>query len=178
MRNKIQKYLSGDHEGFSLVELIIVIAIMAILIGVVALAVLPYLEKSRESKDISMLDTINSALAASVASTQVSGSGSFVWGTTPTQADAQKVSADMLDTVGGNSSSFNSAALKGASIMCKYDATANKMYTFAGDGSNYAQAYCFKRTTTNATVPSGVSAAANATNGTTADATKIALTSN
>ena len=36
MRRKIQKYLSGEREGFSLIELIIVIAIMAILIGVVA----------------------------------------------------------------------------------------------------------------------------------------------
>ncbi len=41
MRRKIQKYLSGEREGFSLIELIIVIAIMAILIGVVALVVLP-----------------------------------------------------------------------------------------------------------------------------------------
>ena len=47
MRRKIQKYLSGEREGFSLIELIIVIAIMAILIGVVALVVLPYLESSR-----------------------------------------------------------------------------------------------------------------------------------
>ena len=39
MRRKIQKYLSGEREGFSLIELIIVIAIMAILIGVVALVV-------------------------------------------------------------------------------------------------------------------------------------------
>ena len=51
MRRKIQKYLSGEREGFSLIELIIVIAIMAILIGVVALVVLPYLESSRESKN-------------------------------------------------------------------------------------------------------------------------------
>ena len=176
MRNKIQKYLSGDHEGFSLVELIIVIAIMAILIGVVALAVLPYLEKSRESKDITMLDTVNSALVSSVASTQVTGDGSFVWMGTGAGTNEAKVSADMLETVGGNSSSFNSAALKGASIMCKYDATNNKMYTFAGDGSNWAQAYCFKRTTTNATIPSGVTA--TGANNVTADNAKIALVSN
>lgn len=48
MKKKMQKYLSNSNEGFSLVELIIVIAIMAILIGVVALAVIPNLERSRE----------------------------------------------------------------------------------------------------------------------------------
>ena len=52
MRRKIQKYLSGEREGFSLIELIIVIAIMAILIGVVALVVLPYLESSRNLQTV------------------------------------------------------------------------------------------------------------------------------
>ena len=44
MKKRIQKYLSGSNEGFSLVELIIVIAIMAILVGVVALADVTYLK--------------------------------------------------------------------------------------------------------------------------------------
>lgn len=68
MRRKIQKYLSGEREGFSLIELIIVIAIMAILIGVVALVVLPYLESSRESTDRAALNEVATAFksAASV----------------------------------------------------------------------------------------------------------------
>lgn len=68
MRRKIQKYLSGEREGFSLIELIIVIAIMAILIGVVALVVLPYLERSRESTDRAALNEVATAFksAASV----------------------------------------------------------------------------------------------------------------
>lgn len=61
MRRKIQKYLSGEREGFSLIELIIVIAIMAILIGVVALVVLPYLESSRESTDRAALNEVATA---------------------------------------------------------------------------------------------------------------------
>ena len=68
MRRKIQKYLSGEREGFSLIELIIVIAIMALLIGVVALVVLPYLESSRESTDRAALNEVATAFksAASV----------------------------------------------------------------------------------------------------------------
>lgn len=41
-----------DNKGFSLVELIIVIAIMAILVGIVGTQVVPYIEKSRKAKDI------------------------------------------------------------------------------------------------------------------------------
>lgn len=67
MKKRIQKYLSGSNEGFSLVELIIVIAIMAILVGVVALAVIPNLERSRESKDLATLDSACSALSVAVA---------------------------------------------------------------------------------------------------------------
>jgi len=40
-----------NNKGFSLVELIIVIAIMAILVGVVCPQVIPYLERSRKAKD-------------------------------------------------------------------------------------------------------------------------------
>ena len=61
MKKKIQKYLSGEREGFSLIELIIVIAIMAILIGVVALVVLPYLESSRESTDRAAMNEVATA---------------------------------------------------------------------------------------------------------------------
>ena len=45
------------NKGFSLVELIIVIAIMAVLIGVMAPIMFKYVEKSKEAKDISNLDT-------------------------------------------------------------------------------------------------------------------------
>ena len=58
-----------NNKGFSLVELIIVIAIMAILVGVVGTQVIPYLENSRKAKDLQILSAWNTA-AVSAYSTE------------------------------------------------------------------------------------------------------------
>ncbi|HBD86437.1 MAG TPA: hypothetical protein DC001_03325 [Clostridiales bacterium] len=49
------------NAGFSLVELIIVIAIMAALVAILAPQYIKYVEKSRQSADISAADSILSA---------------------------------------------------------------------------------------------------------------------
>ena len=54
--------MKRDNKGFSLVELIIVIAIMAILVGVMAPALLKYVEKSRVTSDQELLNAIYTAV--------------------------------------------------------------------------------------------------------------------
>ena len=51
-----------NNKGFSLVELIIVIAIMAILVGIMAPQLIKYLEKSKIASDLQAMDTIYQAL--------------------------------------------------------------------------------------------------------------------
>lgn len=45
-----------NNQGFSLVELIIVITIMAILVGIVGSQVIPYIDKARKAKDIQVVN--------------------------------------------------------------------------------------------------------------------------
>ena len=51
-----------NNKGFSLVELIIVIAIMAILVGVMAPQLIKYIEKTNVSSDIQTCDSIRTAI--------------------------------------------------------------------------------------------------------------------
>lgn len=58
--NKL-KEKRADNKGFSLVELIIVIAIMAILVGIVGTQVVPYLNRSKEAKDLQLVNSYSTA---------------------------------------------------------------------------------------------------------------------
>ena len=57
----------SNNKGFSLVELIVVVAIMAVLVGVLASAYLRYVEKTRLQKDNSAIGEVCAALQAGMA---------------------------------------------------------------------------------------------------------------
>lgn len=54
------------NKGFSLVELIIVIAIMAILAAAIAPALIRYIDKSRRADDVAAAETINTSAQAAL----------------------------------------------------------------------------------------------------------------
>lgn len=60
-----------NEAGFSLVELVVVIAIMAVLVGVLAPTLIRNVEKSKESVDMQTLDSIRSSIMTSLSTDAV-----------------------------------------------------------------------------------------------------------
>ena len=60
-----------NNKGFSLVELIVVVAIMAVLVGVLAPAYLKYVENSREKKDLNNIEEVRHAVEIALADEDV-----------------------------------------------------------------------------------------------------------
>ena len=81
-----------NNKGFSLVELIIVIAIMAILAGAIAPALIRYIDKSRKSNDVSAAKTIKTAVE-----TAMSNEGTYELLTTPGSTDYGITATAMAD---------------------------------------------------------------------------------
>ena len=66
-----------NNKGFSLVELIVVVAIMAVLVGVLAPAYLRYVEKSRMQKDDSAVAEVVEAVKIALSEEDVYDSVNF-----------------------------------------------------------------------------------------------------
>ncbi len=99
--------LNQNNKGFTLVELIIVVAIIAILATLLVPQYLQYVENSRIVTDVAAADTIERALNVLIADGTIADAGSVTWDTesgeitVATFDNADAIAADLaaiLDT--------------------------------------------------------------------------------
>lgn len=94
----MKKEVKKNNKGFSLVELIVVVAIMAVLMVVLAPAMLRYVEKTRKQKDDSAADEVRSALQNALADNDVYEKVNTAVGTL--SADTTDVIVVTIDSAG------------------------------------------------------------------------------
>lgn len=107
-----------NNKGFSLVELIIVIAIMAILVGVMAPQLIKYIEKSNVSSDTQLCDSVRTAITTAMMDPAVINDPAYVAPTAgvhplSTLVTSGTVFGDaVLDTLGAANAAAVDAQLK------------------------------------------------------------------
>lgn len=147
LQNMKAKNEKKDNKGFSLVELIIVIAIMAILVGVVGTQVIPYINKSKLEKDRQIISSYSTAAvsAYSMVADQLTSTGDLTFNVYSAKAgsDGEKV-ANQIKTLTYDAfpaDKFKSNECSGASdVEIKIDTTHHTVTaTVEGSGAKKAK---------------------------------------
>ena len=140
------KEMKTNNKGFSLVELIVVVAIMAVLMVVLAPAMLRYVEKTRIQKDDSAAAEVRTALENALADNTIyeKVNGSAEIKVTITGSDGvvtitgdvdNVIKTDIWQTIGGDD------ATKTPKIKIASKDRAGKTCSFSAKYSSTRQAY-------------------------------------
>lgn len=127
-----------NNKGFSLVELIVVIAIMAVLVGVLAPQFLKYVEKSRQSSDIQTADNVATIMKTYFADHTPVDATIQIGTTTP---NASGTIAEKILASGNDNGTYN-PRLKSSnwSISVSYSATTGEVtFSVTPSGKVYYQ---------------------------------------
>lgn len=134
-----------NNKGFSLVELIIVIAIMAVLIGVLAPQYIKYVERSRESADLDnyqiIVDALNINAADVSGTTLTAGTIGFAVNTAPnvTTTNASTILASQSANLNGMT--MKSAKYGNAIVTITVDASGIPTFTSNNSDLNSAMGW-------------------------------------
>lgn len=103
--------MKKDNKGFSLVELIIVIAIMAVLIGVLAPQFMKYVERGRKSTDVQNVAEIVTALQVYAADPMVAAANKLVNNETITLTTTEKTATEACSENGNAEKALTAAGI-------------------------------------------------------------------
>jgi type IV pilus assembly protein PilA len=124
----------NDNKGFSLVELIVVIAIMAVLVGVLAPQFMGYVEKSREATDIQNLSSVGTALQTYCAEHTITNSLTVTLGTAVPSTDTDTLAA--LTNAGYSATVALKGTASGWAPSVTYNPSTNTL-TYDGSSDYY-----------------------------------------
>lgn len=128
-----KKQRTLNNKGFSLIELIVVIAIMAILVGALAPQYMKFVERSRKSTDVQNVAAIKSALEVYAADPMVEPANALKNGTVTITTTEAPVSAD--NATGNGNAALTAAGI--SSLVLK----SSKWPASGGDITSYALDY-------------------------------------
>lgn len=133
----VKNKLTKNNKGFSLVELIVVIAIMAVLVGVLAPQFIKYVEKSRVSTDIQNVEEVKTAIQTYAAENGYTGETWTIGSTETTQSFTPQANGTIAKSLAdaGLSSSLSFKSKNWASVSIVVDATKNRVLIYGTNGT-------------------------------------------